>query len=309
MSDRDLRLVDEPAGPVRPGTARRPRMPAHGWIGLAVIVAAEAALVAGHPVVSRWFTPIVWTGYVLLLDALGYRLTGRSYLTTSRVDGVLVALASVGGWWLFELYNAPRFWRGGDDLWGIWWHYHGMEPNLWLRRIGYDWAFATIFPALFLTAAALRASVFRGARVAPWRPPAALLRGAVVVGAVAAAIPLVAPSPWLVPLVWTSWVLLLEPLNYRAGRPSWLRDLAGGDVSTVLALLGSGLVCGFLWEFWNYWAATKWTYTVPFPPAVKLFEMPVIGYTGFLPFALECYAMYHFVRGVIVGADGAAPVI
>ena len=127
----------------------------HGWAGIAIVLLAEAALALGHPLVGRWFTPIVWTGYVLAADAVVFRLTGRSYLTTARLDLVLVALASVGCWWLFEWYNAPRFWRGGDELIGLWWQYHRMEPNLFLRRVGYDWAFATIFPALFLTAAAL----------------------------------------------------------------------------------------------------------------------------------------------------------
>jgi hypothetical protein len=271
----------------------------HGWLGLGVILAAELGLAAGQPVVSTWFTPIVWTGYVLFVDALVARLAGRSYLTTFRDDGVLLVLVSVAGWWLFEWYNVPRFWRGGDDLRGLWWQYHHLEPNLFVRRVGYDWAFATIFPGLFLTGAALRATVFRGFTVRPWRVSKALLGVATVVGAVAAALPLLIVSAWLVPLVWTGLILLLEPLNFRAGRPSWLRDLSAGDASTLASLLASGLVCGVLWEFWNYWATAKWTYTVPYPPDVKLFEMPVLGYLGFLPFALECYAMYHWVRGHI----------
>jgi hypothetical protein len=73
--------------------------------------------------------------------------------------------------------------------------------------------------------------------------------------------------------------------------------LATGDASLVLALLASGLVCGVLWEFWNYWALTRWTYSVPYVGSLKLFEMPVPGYLGFPPFALECYAMYHWLRG------------
>ena len=283
-------------------------MRTYGWAGLGVIGVAESLLFAGEPTVAGWFTPIVWTGYVLLIDALTARFTGRSYLTTDRVEGVLVALASVAGWWLFELYNAPRFWRGGADLVGLWWQYHTMEPNLMLRRVGYDWAFATIFPALFLTAAALRATVLRRARVRPWRPSPGLLRAAVAAGVIGVILPLVVVSAWLVPLVWIGWVLLLEPVNYRRGRPSCLADLAGGDASRVLALLGSGLVCGVLWEFWNYWAVTKWTYTVPYPPDTKLFEMPVLGYLGFLPFALECFAMYHGLRGLL-GERAQTPVL
>jgi hypothetical protein len=280
----------------------------HGWIGLGIILAAEAALAAGQPLVARWFTPIVWTGYVLLADAVAARLTGRSYVTTHRVDGVLVALASILCWWLFEWYNAPRFWRGGADATGLWWQYHGLEPDPWLRRLGYDWAFATIFPALFLTAAVLRASVVRGVRVRPWRPSPSAQRVMIALGAAMVVLPLVVVSSWLVPFVWTGFALLLEPLNLRAGRPSWLADLGRGDASRLLALLGAGAVCGVLWEFWNYWAATRWTYTVPYLGHVKVFEMPVLGYLGFPPFALECYAMYHWLRGRL-GPAPATPVL
>jgi hypothetical protein len=281
----------------------------HGWLGLGIIVVAEGLLFAGNAPVGRWFTPIVWTGYLLFVDALVRRLSGRSYLTAQRLDGVLVALVSIAGWWLFELYNAPRFWRGGDDAVGIWWRYHEMEPNLFLRRVGYDWSFATIFPALFLTAAALRASVLACVRVRPWAPSPATLRLSIALGVIVSALPLLVPSVWLVPLVWTGLVLLLEPINARAGRPSWLADLARGDASRLAALLASGAICGVLWEFWNYWAVTKWTYTVPraYLGDVKLFEMPVLGYLGFLPFALECYALYHWARGRLTSPGDPKP--
>ncbi len=286
----------------------RPRLPLHAYLGGAVIVGAEILLLSGSALVGRWFTPIVWTGYVLLMDAVVARLTGRSYLTTDRVEGVLVALASIGCWWLFEWYDAPRFWRGGADAVGLWWQYHNMEPDLLLRRVGYDWAFATIFPALFLTAAALRATLFARARVRPWRPSSGVLNLTVAAGAASVVLPLAVVSAWLVPLVWTGWALLLEPWNCRRGRPSWLTDLEGGDASRLCALLASGLVCGVLWEFWNFWALTKWTYMVPYGPDVKLFEMPVLGYLGFPPFALESFALYHWLRGLL-GERTRTPVL
>ena len=276
-------------------------MPAHGWIGLVVIGAAEALLFLGHPVVGRWFTPIVWTGYILFVDGLVFRLTRGSLLTTRRSEAVMVCLASVGCWWLFEFYNAPRFWRGGADRPGLWWQYVNLEPDLWLRRIGYDWAFATIFPALFLTAEALRATLCSGlTNRRPLRLPGWVRPVAVALGAAAVLLPLLIVSPWLVPLVWVGYVLLLEPINERRGAPSWLREAALGDYRTLVSLLAGGLVCGVLWEFWNYWALTKWVYALPYWGEIKLFEMPVLGYLGFLPFALEAFAMYHFLRSLLI---------
>jgi len=275
-------------------------VPVHGFVGLAVIAAAEALLFWGHRLTGEWFTPIVWTGYILFVDGLVAARTGESFLTTRRVQFSLVCLASVGCWWLFELYNAPRFWRGGEDLRGLWWQYHNLEPNLFLRRLGYDWAFATIFPALFLTSELFRASLFRGLM---GRRPFRLSEGQrhvlITAGAVSVTLPLLVVSAWLVPLVWVGYALLLEPINYRRGAPSWLREIEGGDYRTLASLLMSGLVCGFLWEFWNYWALAKWTYTVPYGEGVKLFEMPLLGYLGFPSFALETFAMYHFLRSLI----------
>jgi hypothetical protein len=69
-----------------------------------------------------------------------------------------------------------------------------------------------------------------------------------------------------------------------------------GDYGLFVSLIISGAVCGILWEFWNYWAGTKWQYHVPYLGDIKIFEMPVLGYLGFMPFALECYLMYRLFR-------------
>lgn len=42
----------------------------------------------------------------------------------------------------------------------------------------------------------------------------------------------------------------------------------------------------------------KWKYNVPYVGFLKIFEMPILGYFGYLPFALEIYAFYWFVRGL-----------
>ncbi|MCP4898432.1 MAG: hypothetical protein GY906_15770, partial [bacterium] len=39
----------------------------------------------------------------------------------------------------------------------------------------------------------------------------------------------------------------------------------------------------------------------PFFDFVRIFEMPLLGYGGYLPFALELFVMYHLVTGVVCG--------
>src|SRR3981189_3927624 len=106
------------------------RFAPHGYGGVAIILAAETLLFAGNEVVGHWFTPLVWTGYILFVDALVYKFVGRSLLTTDRLEFVIIAVVSIGCWWLFEFYNAPRFWKSDLELW---WHYHNLEPNVFLR--------------------------------------------------------------------------------------------------------------------------------------------------------------------------------
>ena len=277
-------------------TAPAGRFTLHGYVGLLVIAIAEVLLFSGNRLVGHWFTPIVWTGYILFVDALVYMFKGRSPLMSDRLEFLLVAVVSIGGWWLCEFYNAPRFWNSDLELW---WHYHNLEPNPYLRRVGYDWAFATIFPLLFLTAEFFALTIFKrkpGLRLKLSKPLMIVL---IILGGLGVVVPLVYPSAWFAPVIWLSFIFLLDPINAMRGYPSIVGDLKRGDWRRLWSLLGSGLVCGVLWEFFNYWALSKWTYTVPYLGDVKIFEMPVLGFLGFPPFAIECWAMYIFVRSLL----------
>lgn len=269
----------------------------HGYAGIATIIAGEGLLFGGNQFIGHWFTPIVWTGYILFIDALVFKIRSRSPLVTNRLEFLVVAIVSIAVWWLFEFYNAPRFWKSDLELW---WHYHNLEPNLMLRRVGYDWAFATIFPLLFITAELFTITVFKrsnaGMRIKFSRP---LLIVFIILGVVGVIWPLIYPSAWLAPVIWLSFIFLLDPINARRGWPSITGDLARGDWRRLWSLLAAGLVCGFLWEFFNYWAISKWTYTVPYLGNVKIFEMPVLGFLGFPPFAVECWVIYIFVRSLL----------
>ena len=291
-------LGDEEVPPVAPSPHLRFFL---GYLGIAIILVSEVLLFSGNQFVGGWFTPIVWTGYILFVDALVFKVKGRSLLVNDRAELLVIVIISIACWWLFEFYNAPRFWRSDLELW---WHYHNLTANPFMRRVGYDWAFATIFPALFETAELLQATIFarRGPTVSV-RFSTPVLYSLIVLGAAGALLPLVVISLWFAPLVWLSFIFLLDPINHLRGQPSIAGDLAEGRWGRLLSLLAGGAVCGLLWEFWNYWALSKWTYTVPHFGNVKLFEMPLAGYFGFPPFAVECWAMYVFLRSFLASRE------
>src|SRR5207237_464422 len=109
-------------------------------------------------------------------------------------------------------------------------HYHNLEPNLWIRRIGYDWAFATITAALLETADLFRATVFKRERTAlPIKFGKPLLVVMILIGATGVIVPLVWPSEWFAPIVWLSFIILIDPINAFRGSESIVGDLARGD--------------------------------------------------------------------------------
>jgi hypothetical protein len=160
--------------------------------------------------------------------------------------------------------------------------------------VGYVWSFATITPAIFETSDFVQA-MLPTVGGEPWKISRSAETAMMICGAACLVIPLAAPravAAHLFALVWVGFLLLLDPINRRLELPSFLGDLSEGFRRRFYGFLAAGFICGWLWEFWNYWAAAKWHYTFPMFQGIKIFEMPVPGYLGFLPFALECFTMY-----------------
>ncbi len=264
---------------------------ARGWLGLVALVGAEFLMFRGVEPVATFFTPIAWTAYILIADAALLAVAGRSRLRDTPRQFAGVALLSIPLWLIFEAYNL----RLAN------WTYTGLPMSRLAADFGYAWSFATITPAIFLTADLVE-SFGWFATVRPLKFSTAAKRAMIVAGTLLLVLPIVVPrhlAAQLFALVWVGFVSLLDPINERLGRPSLLGDLERGERARLYSLLISGWVCGWLWEFWNYWASAKWHYIFPIFQRWKVFEMPVPGFLGFLPFALECFAMYVFAAGIL----------
>ncbi|MDZ7374665.1 MAG: hypothetical protein ONB23_11940 [candidate division KSB1 bacterium] len=261
----------------------------HGWVGLSVLLISEVLMFKRVWFFSVYFTPLAWTAYILILDAWLEGRRGTSWI--ARYPGRFLSMLaySIAVWLVFEAYNLViRNWR-----------YVGLPENLALRLVGYGWAFATIFPGILLTSELLDSyGLFDRVHVPPARISERTLVAWFLVGAVCAVGPLLAPqsiAPYLIAPVWVGFIFLVDPVLGLAQGESLLIRLRGGDVRKLTSLFVSGLICGFLWEFWNYWAQTKWVYTFPYLQKPKIFEMPLAGFLGFPPFALEVYAFWNLL--------------
>lgn len=268
-----------------------------GAVGLALIsVSWPASWLHVEPFGRHAFFSL-WLGYILVVDSVVLRRRGESLLTRSPAGFVLMFVASAPLWWAFEGINQLT-----DN-----WHYIGVSHYSALQyALLATWNFSIVIPAVFETAELLGTfAVIRRFHHGPKIP----LSGPTLIGIFAfgvAMIPAMALWPrYVFPMAWLSIFFIMDTMNLTLGRPSIASDLRKGDWRRVAALALGALVCGWFWEMWNFNALPKWEYTIPYLGFGRVFEMPVLGYLGYLPFGLEVYAGYHFLTGWFLNAGSA----
>ncbi len=257
----------------------------HGFIGFGVLILAEIMMFRRVEPFVSWFYCFAWWSYILICDSLIYKIEGNSLLMNRTKEFLLLIPWSIALWLFFELVNLSL--KN--------WYYINVPRNTPLRWIGYMVAYSTVLPGLFETTELLDSiGLYRGLSVTAiprsrkWYIPFWIVGGTFLI------LPIAVPK-YCFSLIWGSLIFLLEPINHRFGGKSLMRDWERGDPKKFLLLLTAGLACGILWEFWNFWARSKWVYTVPFFDQLKGFEMPPLGFLGFPPFAVECYVIYNFI--------------
>lgn len=184
------------------------------------------------------------------------------------------------------------------------WNYMGVENLGIYRDLVVYFSFATVLPALFETFELLKSlNIFKNKKLRKGgKINENMLHFMMALGVACFILPVLFPTV-AYPLIWGSFFLLLDPINYINKQPSIIGHLKNGNRVIVYYLFLTGIILGFLWEFWNYWAEIKWIYEIPFVGFFKLFEMPILGYIGYFPFALELYAMYWFTRSLFLRKD------
>lgn len=272
---------------------RHLKLPFWFWLGLALNLASWTCAWGRFDwlgiLKDHMFFPL-WLGYILVMDGLVFRRTGSSILSRSPREFVALFPASAVAWWYFEYLN--RFMQN-------WW-YEGSEHFSPIHYIVFaTLCFSTVLPAIFETAEFL--SIFSWFRTAyangpRWRPvPRRALPLIAAAGAAGLVLLALAPNAFF----WLTWVaplaIIVACLGW-AGAATPFDDLKDGNYSRLFTLAAAALVCGFFWEMWNFLSLPKWHYTVPYVTRWKIFEMPAVGYAGYLPFGPICWGLWEMMR-------------
>jgi hypothetical protein len=252
------------------------------------LVAAGWAVMWG---IRSYWNPLafagMWTGAALVMWGLGR--TGYPGLKRH----LILAGMSVPLWWWFELVNARvHNWRYVYEV-----DYTPIEFGV-LSSI----AFATVIPAVVAAYALTRRWLINRDEIdkgEATREPEGVRNGRgrsrsvtwtdqwlylFFAGLLLQALVFVFPAK-LFPFVWVAPFLVVDALLTRAGGPSLIRGMFQGHWRDAIAIGAAGLLCGALWEFWNSWSTPRWEYDVPLLGFWKVFEMPLLGYGGYIPFA------------------------
>ncbi len=267
--------------------------PFWGWLG--VIFMMLAWLVAWNrfewfeAVQAFTFTPL-WLSFILVINALTYRRIGRCLLINNTRYYLALFLVSACLWWSFEFLN--RFVQN--------WFYVGITDFGPGRYFIYaTLPFSTVLPAVLGTADLL--NTFPGISVDLNRfKPLHLVDGKMIALSyvVVAAIGFAALAIWpktLYLLVWLLPILLVTGLQSLTEKPDLVLDIEAGDWRRIWTLAVSGLICGLFWEMWNVNSLAHWQYSVPYVQRFEIFEMPLLGYLGYLPFGIFCGLFADFI--------------
>ena len=272
--------------------------PLWGWVSLVGMVGGWVLAWTRF----EWFAafqryPYVlqWGAFIGLVNALCVKRSGRSPLTHDTRHYLALFPVSSLFWWFFEYLN--RY------VWN--WFYIGVPGISPLEYVIFATVcFASVLPGVVAVAEFLGTfrlfdeSVYSGMAKVNIRS-----RRSVVVLSLLALFGLVGIvffPQFAYPFLWISPLMGFVLLQMLMKEASVLDDLANGNWGLVFRFAVAALICGFVWETWNYWSYAKWVYNVPWVERWRIWEMPVLGFAGYLPFGVECAAVAAWVAPSLV---------
>ncbi len=249
-----------------------------------------------EPAVHFTFVP-QWWGFILTIDGLVYKRSGGKSLLAHRSGMmVLVALASCITWFLFEYLNYFIL---------VNWYY---PDNQWFSTAGYYvWfglAFTTVIPAVFEWYTLLNTfeRMVKKYESGPELNPSPVFKSAVfAVGVLLTFGFPIFPHPLFFAL-WIGPLLILSGAMSLAGYWTPYTPISKGNWSPITLMALACLFNYFIGEMWNFWSPPNnpnyWKYEIPYVNWPHIFEMPALGFFGYLPFGILCWVAWLWFKHV-----------
>ncbi|MBL7766463.1 MAG: hypothetical protein JNJ58_10240 [Chitinophagaceae bacterium] len=279
-------------------TTQKPgsRLPKWFWIGL-VIWSISLVLLWGHFKGITWFLKFIdialWWSFSMMIDGWVYQRSGGISLMASRPRELVgIAFASVMGWMIFEYFNffVHRNWYypNGDQMPSAEFLCYSMLASTAVFPISFE------FYSLFNTFGNFRHKYSNGLKIVI---PNWIKWGTLLVCGASMFLISFFPNQlffmvWFAPLL--IFAIILEEL--KIWTPFTL--VGKGNWSPLLLIALSWVFAGFCVECWNYFSGDHtngvlttqntlyWAYSVPYVNVAHVFEMPILGYLGYLPYGV-----------------------
>lgn len=292
-----------PPVPPAPRRAKVP-LPIWFWVGL-LMWAPTLFVLCGHFQEPRWLInwaclPLFW-GFTLLLDGCVYvRTGGRSLVATAPRELLAMGVASISGWMIFEWLNFFVYenwvYPKGDLIPDDEFIVYANIGSSGLMPMVFEWY------SLFYSFESFREKYRQGPKVIIPRRVKVVITSALLIGmfAISAYPETLYGLLWIAPLVILAIVLNLADIHTP------FTYLKVGNWSPLLLMSLTYVVQGFLCECWNYLSGTHiggqletvnpdyWTYSIPYVNVCHVFEMPILGYAGYIPFGVYCAVWWVF---------------
>jgi hypothetical protein len=226
------------------------------------------------------------------MNALTRARAGSCLMLRAPARWLALFGVSAACWWVFEWLN--RFVQN--------WHYLNVED---FGPVSYalhaTLCFSTVLPALSAVAEYVHAQ----ARWRRWTADgprwhwlghrrAGLMLGCIgTIGLLGAG----ALPNWFYPALWVGPLALFLAAPGLESDSQLTHEIVAGDWRRAATWMAAALICGFFWELWNWRSVAKWIYTVPGVERWHVFEMPALGYAGYLPFGVECLLVVERIIG------------
>ncbi len=282
----------------------KPRMPfpIWGWIGMVMWV-GTLILLWGHfqrpKFLIHWaYIPMFW-GFTLLLDAVLFmRDHTKSMVFNNPREMIAIGVAAMGGWMLFEYLNF--FVR---ENWIYPFSTLMPKPEFLIYAIAGSSGLMPVIFVIYRLLGTLPGFSDRYRQGISINPSSAF--GTILLIFFFTSMFLVPFFPnQLFGMLWISPMCIMVITLHKIGEWTPISPLKWGDWAPLMKYTLTYLIYGLFLECMNYFSGIHhgdtvisyttayWQYSIPYVNFWHVFEMPIVGFIGYLPFGIYCSAWW-----------------